>query len=261
MSWGRVALVTGAGRGIGAAIATRFAADGVAVAVAYRRDRAAAEATVADIEAAGGTASAFQVSIGEAASREALVNDVLGCFGHVDVFVSNAGIASSGRSVVETRVEEVERLFGVHTIGAFDLCRRVIPQMRGCPRGDIVFISSTSARIQPPGHAPYTMAKVALEALAVTLAKEEAGNGIRVNIVRPGLIATEMGDRLVAAISGGTATTVADLAQTYPLGREGRPEDVAAAVSFLVSADATHMTGQRISVDGGKDDVLQTQGS
>jgi NAD(P)-dependent dehydrogenase (short-subunit alcohol dehydrogenase family) len=125
--------------------------------------------------------------------------------------------------------------------------------MRGQHRGDIVMISSIAVLGCAAGGAPYVMAKAALEALAWTLANEEAANGIRVNVVAPGLVATEMGDRLARAMLG--IDRVTDLDSEYPFGRAVRPEDVASVVRFLVSDEATAVTGQRLFVHGGKRDL------
>jgi 3-oxoacyl-[acyl-carrier protein] reductase len=248
---GRVALVTGAGRGIGRGIAIELARCGASVAINYRRDVEAADAAVRAITSAGGQAVALQASVSELEHVDALADAALAAFGHVDIVVANAGIASRGHSVGDTDPAEVQRVMMTHALGAHRLVQRLLPSMRAQPRGDVVAISSSELVHMRANGAPYNMAKAALEAFALTLANEEIANGIRVNIVAPGLVATDMGDRLVKAKLG--VDGVAALDATQPLGRVCRPEDVARVVRFLVSDDAAFVTGQRVVVDGGAD--------
>ena len=138
---------------------------------------------------------------------------------------------------------------GVHALAPHRLCQLVLPGMRDCPRGDIVMISSTATLHHPGSGAPYNMAKAAMDALALTLSKEERPNGIRVNIVAPGLVETEMGRRLMKAAAG--IDDLRELDDVMPFGRVCQPEDVANTVRFLVSADADYLTGERINVHGG----------
>ncbi|MCW2497303.1 SDR family oxidoreductase [Jatrophihabitans sp.] len=246
---GRVALVSGGGRGIGAAISRRLAADGATVAVNYRRDEAAAKATVAAIIADGGHAVAYQASIDDPDQTAVMTAQVQADLGTVDILVCNAGIASRGNSLVDTDPAEFERLMRTHVYGAATLCRLLVPAMRTADRGDVVVISSTATRGPLSHSGPYTMAKVALEAYAQTLAVEEVANGLHVNIVAPGLVTTEMGDRLVRAAAG--LSQAADLDERSPYSHVCRPEEVADVVAYLVSDQASFLNGQRIYVDGG----------
>jgi len=248
---GRAAIVTGGSRGIGRGIALELGAAGAAVAVNYRRDEDAARETVAAIEAAGGRAVAIQASVSELEQVDALADAALEAFGFVDIVVHNAGVASRGNTVADTDPAEFQRLLATHALSAARLAQRLLPQMRERPRGDIVMISSSEVAHMRANGAPYNMAKAALEALALTMAKEEIGHGVHVNIVAPGLIVTDMGARLVQAKLGLDDMTELDASQ--PLGRVGRPEDVARVVRFVVSDDAGYVTGQRIVVDGGGD--------
>ncbi len=244
-----MALVTGGGRGIGRAIAVELARQGADVAVNYRHDRDAATDTVAEIESLGRVARAYAASVDDADEDEALVEAVLGDFGGVDILVANAGIASRGHRVADTDPDETAHVIAVHALSAHHLCRLLVPQMRERERGDIVLISSIATRQLNPKGAPYNMAKAAIEALAITLAKEEKRHGIRVNVIAPGLVATDMGDRLAKATVG--APTAVSLDGASGLGRVVRPQDVADAVAYLVSDRASLITGQRIEVDSG----------
>jgi 3-oxoacyl-[acyl-carrier protein] reductase len=243
-----VALVTGGSRGIGRACALALAGDGFDVAVNFRRDTQAAADTVRSIEALGRKAQAYPASVESAREDEVMVGAVLGDFGSIDTLVHAAGIASRGHTVVDTDPSELERVMAIHALGAHHLCRLVLPSMRTQPRGDVVFVSSVAAKILAPNSSPYNMAKAALEALAMTLAKEERRNGIHVNVVAPGLVVTEMGRRLVKAMG---VDDISTMDANAPFGRVCRPEDVAGVVRFLCSDEAGYLTGQVISVDGG----------
>ena len=183
---GRVALVTGGNRGIGAGIATALARDGADVAIVYRRDEQSAAATAAAIEGLGRRARTYRASVDDWDEDERMVSEVLADFGRVDIFVHSAGIASRGRTVVETDPAEIERLWRTHAFAAFAISKLVVPQMRELPRGDVVVISSSATVRWGANSSPYNMGKGALEAFAHTLAKEERRHNIHVNIVAPG---------------------------------------------------------------------------
>ncbi len=246
---GRVALISGAGRGVGAGIAVALARDGADVAVNYRRDADAAEDVVKTIEALGRRARAYRASIDDFEQCEAMVDAVARDLGPVGILVNNAGIASRGRSVARTEPVEMRRVVATHAFGAHYLSKLVVPAMKEMERGDIVMISSVATRGLEANGAPYNMAKAALEALAYTLAKEVRRHGIRVNIVAPGLVETEMGRRLMRATAG--IEDLRDLDQTMPFGRVCQPDDVANVVRFLVSERNSYLTGERIYCDGG----------
>jgi NAD(P)-dependent dehydrogenase (short-subunit alcohol dehydrogenase family) len=246
---GRVALVTGGSRGIGKAIALSLAQAGADIAVNYRRDAGAAEETVKEIEALGRTARAYQASVENWDEDEAMVEGVLRDFGHISILINNAGIASRGQAVADTDPAEMERVVRVHAFGPHYLCKLVIPHMRGEGRGDIIMISSVATLGNGPRGAPYNMGKAAMEALALTLAKEERVHGIRTNIVAPSLTVTEMGKRLTKATSG--VADIHELDARSPFGRVSEPEDVAAAVTWLVSSANPYANGQKININGG----------
>ena len=245
----RVALVTGGSRGIGKAIARSLAEAGADVAVNYRRDAAAAEAVVKQIEAMGRKAEAYQASVESFEEDQAMVADVLKDFGRISILVNNAGIASRGQSVADTDPAEMERVVRVHAFGPHYLSKLLIPHMRTQGRGDIIMISSVATLGMGARGGPYNMGKAAMEALALTLAKEERNHGIRTNIVAPSLTVTEMGSRLAKATMG-----VADISQLdarMPFGRVSTPEDVASAVTWLVSSANPYANGQKININGG----------
>ena len=230
---GRVALVTGGGRGIGKAIALGLAEDGADVAINYRKDDEAAGQTVAEIEKLGRRARAYAASIDDYAQCEQLVHQTLADFGKVDILVNNAGIASRGQTVADTDPAEIDRLLRTHAFGAWSCSKLVLPSMRTQPRGDIVMISSAATVHMAANSAPYNMAKAALEALAGTLAKEERRNGIHVNVVAPGLVDTEMGRRLVKGAMG--VEDIRTMDENSAFGHVCSPEEVADAVRFVVS--------------------------
>jgi len=246
---GRVALVTGGSRGIGRAISLALAEDGADVVVNYRRDEEAANETVAAIEALGRRAKAYSASVDSWDEDRAMVEAALAGFGHIDILVNNAGIASRGQSVADTDPAEMERVVRTHAFGPHYLSKLVIPSMRTRPRGDIIFISSAATKGNAASGAPYNMGKAAAEALAQTLYKEARPNGIRVNIVAPGLVETEMGFRLAKATQG--IQDMRELDSKMPFSRVCQPQDIANVVRFLVSDAASYVTGQRIYVDGG----------
>ncbi len=246
---GRVALVTGGNRGIGAAISVGLAADGADVAMVYRRDEESAAQTVAEAEALGVRAKAYRAAVDDLDAVAAVTDAVLDDFGHVDVLVHSAGIASRGQTVVDTEPDEIERLFRIHTFSAFMFAKLLLPQMRTCPRGDVVLVSSAATGYMAANSSPYNIAKASMEALARTLAKEERRHGVHVNVVAPGLVDTEMGRRLVRGAMG--ADDIRQLDATAPFGHVCTPDEVADVVRFLVSDSARYLTDQRIVVDGG----------
>ena len=249
---GRVALVTGGGRGIGRGISELLAAQGATIAVNYRRDADAAADTVAAIHAAGGSASAFQASVDDADACAAMIDAVVAQFGGLDILVCNAGIASRGNSVAETDPAEMMRVVAAHAFGPHHLARLAMPHLRASGRGDVVMISSVATSTMSANGAPYNMGKAAMEALALTLAKEERANGIHVNIVAPGLVETEMGVRLARSFTGNRdLQDLRSLDAMAPFGRVCQPLDVANVVLWLCSEGAAYITGQRIVCNGG----------
>ncbi len=246
---GRIALVTGGSRGIGRAVALALAEDGADVAVHYNRDLAAAEESAEAIRALGRRAVPVAAAIQDPGSLASMVELVQKELGPVGILVNNAGVASQGRSVLKTEAEELEALMRIHALGPHELCKCVLPGMREQARGDIVMVSSMATKYNAAGGAPYNMGKAAMEALAFTLAAEERRFGIRVNVVAPGLVDTEMGRRLVKATSG--IEDLRQLDEQMPFGRVCQPEDIANTIRHIVSDRSAYTTGQRIGIDGG----------
>jgi 3-oxoacyl-[acyl-carrier protein] reductase len=246
---GRVALVTGASRGIGRAIAQALAEDGADVAVNYASDAAAAEECARAVSAQGRRAVVLRARVDRLDEAMALVEAAERELGTVDLLVNNAGSEGRELPVAETEAEELLAMLRLNAVAPHQLSRRVIPGMRRRGGGDIVMISSVVTSVLGANYAPYAMSKSALEALAVVLAKEERSHAIRVNVVAPGLVATEMGRRYVRATAG--TDDLDAVAGVLPFGRVCQPEEVAAVVRFLVSGAASYVTGQRIRVDGG----------
>ncbi len=247
---GRVALVTGSGRGIGRAIALRLAELGADIAINYRRDEEAAQEAVAQIEALGRKAKAYAASVADCDACEKMIADVAADFGGLGILVNNAGIASRGKTVEDTDPKEFERVVHTHAFSAFYLSHFALPHLRAADRGDIIMITSVATRRMAANGAPYNVGKAAMEALAQTLSKEVNRDDVYVNIVAPGLTVTEMGDRLAQATQG--VASIAELDATSPFGHVLVPEEVAKVVGFLCSPDNTFVTGQKVSLDGGE---------
>ncbi len=246
----RVALVTGAGSGIGRAIALRLARDGWAVAVndvdAGRAERVAGEA-----RAAAPRAAPLVADVGDPDAARGMVRDAIAALGSVDLLVNNAGICRLG-AIVDFADADWHATFRVNVDGVFFACRAVLPHMLARGRGGIVNIASWSGKAGAPYFGPYCASKFAVIGLTQSLAKEVAGRGVRVNAVCPGIVAgTEMRARVDRESRELGRPTSTDRIGWIPLGRLAEPDDVAGVVAFLASDDARYMTGQAINVTGG----------
>lgn len=245
-----VLLITGGGRGIGAATARLAAARGYAVAINYRRDATAAQAVVERIRADGGQAAAFAADIGEEAEVVRLFAEVDGTLGRLSALVNNAGVLETQMRVEAMDAARVRRILATNVIGPLLCCREAIRRMsvrHGGQGGAIVNVSSVAARTGSPGeYVDYAASKGAVDTLTVGLAQEVAADGIRVNGVRPGFIHTDM------HASGGEPDRVDRVKAFVPMKRGGQPREVAQAILWLLSEQASYCSGTIIDVAGGR---------
>jgi len=246
----KVVIVTGAARGIGAAIARLAARDGYRVVVNYSASRQAAESVVGEIEAAGGSALALPGDVAKEADVLRLFAETDRRCGRLDALVNNAGIISQSGRLENLKAEDLRRVFEVNTIGSFLCAREAVKRMstmRGGEGGAIVNLSSAAAILGSPGEfVHYAASKGAINTMTIGLAKEVAREGIRVNAVEPGLVDTDM------QRASGDPGRVARIAPTIPIGRCGTPEEIAETVVFLLSDAASYVTGAILRVTGGR---------
>ncbi len=250
---GRTALITGASRGIGAAIAAAFAKGGANVAINYHSNHDAAQKVAEACRGLGVKAEVYQADVTDFARCRAMAEKALTDFGKVDILVNNAGIGSVAvgrRPVVDTPPEDVLKLIAHHTMGSLHMCQLLVPQMRALGRGDVIMISSQAAQSLGANAVTYNVAKAGMEALAHTLAKEERHNNIRVNIVAPGLVDTDMGFNLMK-FNNPALSDIHQLDERMPFGFVCEPADIANAVAFLCSDEGRYITNERITVNGG----------
>ena len=237
------ALITGASGAIGGATALRLAADGYAVAACYHQDATGIEKLAAKLAAQNAVFRCCRLDVTDAVSVNALFEEIETRFAPVEVLVNNAGVAQQAL-LQETTDAEYDRLTGVNLKGAFLCCRAAVPGMVRRKRGAIINVSSMWGRSGASCEAVYSAAKAGVIGLTQALARELAPSGVRVNCVAPGAIDSRMNDHL-------TAEEKSALAAEIPLGRFGTPEEVAAAIAFLASGDASYITAQTLGIDGG----------
>jgi len=238
----KVAIVTGASRGIGAAIAKRLAADGIAVIVNYAGREADAVAVVEQIQAQGGRAAALQADVAVPAQVAALFDQTAHLFGGVDILVNNAGIMNLS-PIADTDDASFERQIAVNLKGSFNTLREAAKRLRN--GGRIVNFSSSVVGLLQPGYAVYAATKAGVEAMTSILAKELRGRNITVNAVAPGPTATDL------FLKGKPQEVVDRLAKLAPLERLGQPGDIADAVAFLAGSDGAWINGQVLRANGG----------
>jgi 3-oxoacyl-[acyl-carrier protein] reductase len=238
---GKIALITGGSRGIGAAIAKRLAADGAHVAITYAKDASAASAVVEAIEREGGKALAIQAEATDAEAVKGAVNKTVAAFGRLDVLVNNAGTAIP-KPFEETTLEEMDRLLDINIRGVFVATQAALKHMKS--GGRIISIgSAVGDRVQTPGLVAYSATKGAVKIFTQGLSREVGGRGITVNNIQPGPIDTDLNPA-----SGDWA--VPQKAATA-LDRYGHVDEIAAAVAFIAGPESSYMTGSNITVDGG----------
>ena len=240
---GKVALVTGAARGIGAGIARRLAADGAVVAVNYSRSEAAAQTLVAQIMEAGGQAFAVKADVSDLGHVRRMIADLADRVGQLDILVNNAGRGVGLHTLDETSVEDYDFVFALNTRGLFFVTQLAARMMRD--GGRIVSLSTTGTKIRMSSLSVYAGSKAATEAFTRIWARELAGRQITVNCVCPGMVDTDM------ITQGMPAGAKEAAARHHPFRRIGQPADLADALAFLCSADARWVSGQTIVVDGG----------
>ncbi|MFC5702199.1 3-oxoacyl-[acyl-carrier-protein] reductase [Cohnella faecalis] len=240
---GKSALVTGASRGIGRAIAIALAKAGADVAVNYAGSEAAAAETVKAIEALGRKAILVKANVGKTAEFDEMVAKTLEAFGKLDILVNNAGITRDNL-IMRMKEEEFDDVIETNLKGVFNGIKAVTRSMMKQRYGRIINISSVVGSLGNPGQANYVAAKAGVIGLTKSAARELASRGITVNAVAPGFIETDMTDKLTAEIREKMLTEI-------PLGRMGRPEEIAEAVLYLASDASSYMTGQTLHVDGG----------
>jgi 3-oxoacyl-(acyl-carrier-protein) reductase len=240
---GKVALVTGASRGIGQAVAVELAKVGADVIVNYIGNEAVAQETVEKVEALGRKALKIKADVGNADEVQAMVDEAHAAFGHIDVLVNNAGITRDGL-LIRMKDSDWDDVLNINLKGVYLVSKAVAKLMVKQRSGRIINMTSVSGVTGNVGQANYAAAKAGVIGFTKTCAKELAARGITVNAVAPGFIETAMTDVLPEKIKEGIAATV-------PLGRMGQPEEIAGVVTFLASDFARYITGQVLNVDGG----------
>jgi NAD(P)-dependent dehydrogenase (short-subunit alcohol dehydrogenase family) len=244
----KVALVTGAGSGIGAAIAELFAKAGATV-LATDRDLATAQHTATRLSKAGFCCEAHQLDIAQATACQALAEAVFAAHGHLDILVNNAGIGHAG-TLLTTAADDLDRLYAVNVRGTFHVTKAFLPSMLARRSGSIVNIASIAGLIAVRDRLAYTVTKHAVVGLTRALALDHAKEGVRINCICPGRVQTPWIDERLAEAPD-PKKAYEEMCSTQPMGRMGRPEEIAAAALYLASDEAAFVTGSALTPDGG----------
>jgi len=243
---GKVAVVTGASKGIGRSIAIRFGQERMKVIINYTRDFKSADEVVAEIRQSGGEAIACCADVSTETEVKQLLRTAVDTFGTLDVWINNAGIQTTAPSH-ELQLEEWYRVLNTNLTGAFVGCREALSYMlQNNKKGNIVNVSSVHQRIPKPQHVHYAASKGGMRLMTETLAREYASRGIRVNSIAPGAMETPMNEHILA-----DAQNKADILSLIPMNRIGEPKEAASVVTWLVSAESSYVTGITLFVDGG----------
>lgn len=239
----KIALITGAGRGIGRAIAIALAKEGAEVVINYNGSEERAKEVKQTIEENGGKASIYKCNVSDFVACEAMIKDIVKEYGHLDILVNNAGITKDGL-IMKMKEEDFDSVLNVNLKGTFNTIRHSARQMLKQRSGKIINISSVSGILGNVGQANYAASKAGVIGLTKTMARELGSRGITVNAIAPGFVETEMTEVLSEEIRENACKQII-------LGRFGKPEDIANTAVFLASDKADYITGQVISVDGG----------
>ena len=240
---GKIALVTGAAKGVGKAIALALAADGAAVIVNYNGSKDRAEQTVEEIKALGADAIAYQCNVADTKAVDDMIKEIIRIYGRLDILVNNAGITRDNL-IMKMTEEDFDAVINANLKGCFNTIKAVSRQMLKQRSGRIINITSVSGILGNAGQANYAASKAGIIGLTKTMARELASRGITVNAVAPGFVDTDMTQTLSDSIKAAATAQI-------PLGHFGRPEDIASMAAYLASEKASYITGQIISVDGG----------
>ena len=240
---GKIALVTGAAKGIGRAIALMLAAEGATVVVNYNGSKEKAEQTVEEIKALGADGRAWQCNVADTEAAQAMIKDIIAEYGKLDILVNNAGITRDNL-IMKMSGEDFDAVINANLKGCFNTIKAVSRQMLKQRSGRIINITSVSGILGNAGQANYAASKAGIIGLTKAAARELASRGITVNAIAPGFIETDMTSVLPEKVREASVAQI-------PLGSFGKPEQVAAAVAFLASEDAAYITGQVLHVDGG----------